>query len=137
MRFPFLFSASIFLIASGCASTGAAKPSVHGKPENRTISGQLVKADSGQPLAKLRLAIGNSDDAHSLFGLVEHHLFGKGRTDAQGHFAITIPETPEFQKASDEKTLLIVVFGNRDYLGVALTQGEKPIYQVPKVAAPQ
>ena len=101
------------------------------------MSGQLLKADSGQPLARLRIAIGNSDDARSLFGLVEHHVFGKGRTNAQGHFAIAIPETPEFKKACDEKTLLIVVFGNRDYLGVALTQGEKPLYLVPKVAAPQ
>jgi hypothetical protein len=137
MRFPLLFSVLIFLIASACASTSGPKSAARGKPEFRTISGQLVKADSGQPLAKLRIAVGNSADARSLFGLVEHHLFGKGRTDAQGHFAITIPETPEFKKADDEKTLLIVVFGNRDYLGVALTQGAIPIYPVPKVVVPQ
>ena len=101
------------------------------------MSGQLLKADSQQPLARLRIKVGDSTDSRSLFGLVEHHIFGHGRTDPEGHFAIAIPNTPEFKKAYDQKSLLIVISGNRDYLGVALTDGEKPVYLVPKVVVPQ
>ncbi len=127
---------ALLILAPGIFVRGT-EPSTAAKPGFRVIQGQLLKADSRQPLGDTRIALGDTADAHSIFGFVEHHLFAKGRTDGHGHFALTVPLSPEFGKADEQKTLVIVVSGNRDYLGVLLSQGEKPVYLVPKVATPQ
>jgi len=137
MRLPRLLPLLALIILAPDVFVRGADPSTAAQPGFRTIQGQLLKADSRQPLGNARIAIGDTADARSIFGFVEHHLFARGRTDAQGRFALSVPLSPEFTKADEQKTLLIVVSGNRDYLGVLLSQGEKPVYLVPKVATPQ
>ena len=101
------------------------------------MKGQLLKADSRQPLGRLKIEVGDTTDSRSLFGLVNHRIFGKGRTDDHGRFAVAIPNTPAFKKAYDQKALLFVLFGDRDYLGITLTKGEQPVYLIPKAIVPQ
>ena len=84
---PLLF----WLILVGLISATALSTSSYGVAEYRVMKGKLLKADTGHPLARVKVEVGDATDSQSVFGIVSHRVFASGKTDEQGRFSIAIP----------------------------------------------
>lgn len=98
------------------------------------IRGQLISEATKKPLAGYLVEVGDARPKGSPLGIRGPDKFGSGKSDTDGHFAVTIFDVPAYLKAKKGGQMALFLAGIGPAAGsVGLKAGETPTYLIPSI----